>query len=143
MESASLDLSEGNKSASHFAHTFIHGVTEAMCLQSPFLWAINDSWEPIRGRILHNIQHNTSMGILAVCSGWEQWSVCWSENNPSAQPEAAENVGNMRPAAEKNAAHKPLHQQKIKATFFKKKKKRRRRWTEETQWSSYSCEWTI
>lgn len=34
-----------------------------------------------RSYILHNILHNESVGILPVCSGWEQWSVCWSENN--------------------------------------------------------------
>ena len=75
-----------------------------------FLRARDDSWKSIKGRILHNILHNTFVGILPACSGWEQLSLCWSENNPEHKPEAAETVGNLQ------HKKKMLHTNYIKQT---------------------------
>lgn len=46
-----------------------------------FLWVTDDLQFPWKGHTLRNTLYNTSVGILPVCSGRKQWSLCWSENN--------------------------------------------------------------
>lgn len=109
--------------ASHSAHTFIQCyLFIATVSPVPFQWATDDSWEPIEGRIRHYVLHNTSVGILSLCSGWEHWSVCWSQNNREQSLKKQKMLATCdAQQKKKNAAHKPLHQQKNISNHWQKR----------------------
>lgn len=52
-----------------------------------FLWVTDDLRLPWKGHTLCNTLYNTSVGILPVCSGRKQWSLCWSEINQERRHE--------------------------------------------------------
>lgn len=104
--------------ASHPAHTVFlsHGECDNDPIPASHRWFMG-AYK--RSYILHNMLHNESVGILPVCSGWEQWSVCWSENKRVRRLKQQETAATHKPAREKRNCCTRTIDDKLNPPLFK------------------------